>query len=135
MTPDAKPDLQLPRRGGGETILVVEDEARVRQFAVTALTRLGYVVHEAGDGQSALALIDEVSGIDLLFTDVILPGGMSGLDLARQARRRRPGLKVLYTTGYARDTVLGEDESAVIEKPYRRHSLALSVTMAFAAGT
>ena len=113
---DATPELQLPRRGGGETILVVEDEARVRQFAVTALTRLGYVVHAASDGQSALALIDEVSGIDFLFTDVILPGGMSGPDLARQARRRRPELKVLYTTGYARDTVLGEDESAVIEK-------------------
>ncbi len=89
---------------------------------------LGYRIVAATDGRSALAALDETPEVDLLFTDVVLPGGMGGVELAREARRRRPGIKVLFTTGYAERAAvhqgrLGTDD-ALIEKPYRKAVLA-----------
>jgi CheY-like chemotaxis protein len=85
---------------------VVEDDADVRRFAVELLGELGYGVLAAADGAAALGVLDRHPGIRLLFTDCVLPGAMNGREVAREARRRRPSLKVLYTTGYTRDVVV-----------------------------
>jgi PAS domain S-box-containing protein len=90
----------------GETILVVEDEPRVRRVSVRRLKELGYAVIEADSGPAALAVLDRGESIDLLFTDVVMAGGMTGIDLAREASRRRPGLKILFTSGYAEPSVI-----------------------------
>jgi PAS domain S-box-containing protein len=116
---------------GEETILVVEDDAAVRKIAITLLTALGYRVLEANCGAQALALIDERQDIDLLFTDMIMPGGMTGAELARQALRQNPTLKVLFTSGYT-DTVILDKEmllssEKILSKPYLRHQLAQKV--------
>lgn len=89
-----------------ETILVVEDDADVRVFTAEMLGALGYRVLSASDARSALDILAQESHIDLLFTDVGLPGGVNGRQLADEARRRRPALKVLYTTGYARNAII-----------------------------
>jgi CheY-like chemotaxis protein len=89
----------------GETILVVEDEADVHSFMVETLRELGYNVVEAPDAPSGLRLLEAHREIDLLFTDVGLPGGMNGRQLAEEAQRRKAGLKVLFTSGYARNAI------------------------------
>jgi CheY-like chemotaxis protein len=89
-----------------EVILVVEDEPDVRLSTVGMLEELGYTVVEAADGASALQLLADRPEIRLLFTDVGLPGGMNGRQLAEKARETRPDLKVLYTTGYARNAII-----------------------------
>src|ERR1700740_3352394 len=93
---------QLPR-GRSELVLVVEDDPDVRDYTVEMVGDLGYSVLSAPDGASALRLLDSHREVSLLFTDVGLPGGMNGRQLAEQALRRQPRLKVLYTTGYARN--------------------------------
>jgi signal transduction histidine kinase len=97
---ETSPRVSRPR--GRETILVVEDDAHVRRGTVDSLRELGYAVLEAHDGPSALAVVGGSDPIDLLFTDVVLRGGMSGTEVARQALVLRPALRVLFTTGYAR---------------------------------
>src|SRR5207302_10289856 len=92
--------------GDGETILVVEDDEDVRAFAVELLGALGYDVLAAKDGPAALEILDRHPGIRLLFTDCVLPGGMNGPEVADEPCRRRPGLRVLYTTGYTRDAIV-----------------------------
>ncbi|HET6234591.1 MAG TPA: PAS domain S-box protein [Acetobacteraceae bacterium] len=98
-------DLPVPR-GHGETILVVEDEPGVRRLATDMLLELGYGVLDASDGTTALRVIDAHREIELLFTDIGLPGGMNGRQLADEVLRRRPGLKVLFTSGYARNAIV-----------------------------
>jgi PAS domain S-box-containing protein len=88
-----------------ETILVVEDDPDVRAFSVQSLRELGYHVLEAVDGHAALRLLEAPRRIDLLFTDVVLPGGLTGAQVAARARAGRPDLKVLFTTGYARNAI------------------------------
>jgi len=109
-------------RARGETILVVEDDAAVRAAAIEMLRELGYRVLEAADGRAALRLLEAEPEVTLLFTDVGLPGGLNGRQLAREAQRRRTGLKVLFTTGYARDAIVhqGRLEAGVelIVKPF-----------------
>jgi PAS domain S-box-containing protein len=111
-----------------ETILVVEDEPAVRAVAVMHLTKLGYQVLEAEDGAAALKVLQAFGGIDLLFTDLIMPNGMNGQELLRKARGQRPTLKALFTSGYseqfirARDSV--DQDVPLIGKPYRRQALA-----------
>jgi len=92
--------------GSGETILVVEDDPRVRRVSVRRLKELGYTVIEADSGPAALAVLNRGEPIDLLFTDVVMAGGMTGIDLAREASRHRPGLKTLFTSGYAEPSVI-----------------------------
>jgi PAS domain S-box-containing protein len=125
--------IALPR--GSETVLVVEDEAQVRNVAMAFLTRLGYRVLQAEDSAAALALLEREPGIALLFTDVVLPGG-DGVSLARDARRQRPQLAVLYTSGYASGNVLDRIPEAerehLISKPYRREELAFKLRQALA---
>lgn len=123
-------DQELQATGAqNETILLVEDDADVRAFGSESLRELGYTVLEAENGQSALKLLDSNRQISLLFTDVGLPGGMNGRELSQQARTRRPGLKVLFTTGYARNAIVhnGRLDPGVelIAKPFTQAALAL----------
>ena len=110
----------------GERILVVEDEASVRSITADILRREGYTVVEASDGFEALERLKE-GRYNLLFTDVVLPKGLSGIDVAVKAEILHPGLKVLFTTGYARNEVMFSDRADgphnVIPKPYRRLAL------------
>jgi len=113
------------------TILVVEDEEAVRASSVEMLRELGYAVFEAGDGPDALQILEQEPKIELLFTDVVLPAGLNGRELAEEARRRRPDLKVLYTTGYARNAIVhhGRLDPGVdlISKPFSYSALAAKV--------
>ena len=97
---------QAPAHGGAETILVVEDHEDLRTYSTEVLSDLGYRVIGAADGADALRRLAEEPSINLLFTDVVLPGGMDGRRLAEEAARRHPGLKVLYTTGYTRNAIV-----------------------------
>ena len=98
--------VSITRVALGETILVVEDDQRVRRVSVRRLKELGYAVIEADSGPAALLVLDREEPIDVLFTDIVMPGGMTGLDLAHEARRRRPELKILFTSGYAEPAAL-----------------------------
>ena len=116
----------------GETILVCEDDEDVRAFSVQALRDLGYRVLEASDGETALHLLANDDGkIDLLFTDVVLPGGMTGAVVAERARQSRPDLKVLFTTGYARNAIVhhGRLDPGVelLSKPFAYTDLATRI--------
>jgi len=115
-----------------QVILAVEDDSAVRTHVAELLRGLGYQVVVAPDANAALRLLQETPGIELLFTDVILPGGMTGADLAVEARRQRPQLKVLFTSGYPRNAItqagfLGAD-AEVLAKPYRRTELATKLS-------
>jgi signal transduction histidine kinase/ActR/RegA family two-component response regulator len=131
----AEPDLAPPRpaeRGGPEEIvLVVEDDDSLRPHGAATLRELGYSVLEAANGQGALDIVDAEPRIDLLFTDIVLPGGMNGRQLAAEAVRRRPGLKVLLTSGYARDAKVHDggagQGAAFIAKPFRYAELAAKI--------
>jgi PAS domain S-box-containing protein len=113
--------------GGAETILLVEDDELVRSYAHAQLVSLGYAVLQARDGSQALRVLEDGQPVDLLFTDVVMPG-MSGRELAEQARAMRPGLRVLYTSGYTQDAIVHDgrlDEGVqLLSKPYRRDELA-----------
>jgi signal transduction histidine kinase len=115
--------------GGSETILVVEDEELVRDVAVEMLRELGYEILTASNGVEALEVLRGKASVDLLFSDVLMPGGVSGVALATKARQIRRGLKVLLTSGYpARDSDrVGTAEFPLIQKPYQRDKLALMV--------
>jgi PAS domain S-box-containing protein len=117
--------------GGSETILVVEDDADLRETVVTALTQLGYRALSAANGAAAVRILSGSERIDLLFTDVMMPGGMLGPALAKRARELRPDIDVLFTTGYADNAVLagtaGLTSSDVIHKPYRNEDLATRI--------
>lgn len=119
--------------GGTETILVVEDDADLRETVVTALTQLGYRALSAANGAAALRILSGPERIDLLFTDVMMPGGMLGPALAKRARELRPDIDVLFTTGYADTAVLagtaGLTSSDVIHKPYRNEDLAMRIRL------
>jgi len=128
---DAHAGVPTPEGNAHETILVVEDDDNVRAFSVEALRDLGYRVLEAPDGPSAVRLLETKTPVDLLFTDVVLPGGMTGAQVAARARELRPGLKVLFTTGYARNAIFhhGRLDKGVqlITKPFSFADLAAKV--------
>jgi CheY-like chemotaxis protein len=124
-------DLPNPEAAQEETILVLEDDDDVRSYSVDSLRELGYRVLEAHDGPSALRLLERQPRVDLLFTDVVLPGGLTGAQVAAQARALRPTLKVLFTTGYARNAIIhhGRLDKGVqlIVKPFSFNDLAAKV--------
>ncbi|MBC9179230.1 ATP-binding protein [Pseudoroseomonas ludipueritiae] len=122
-----------PRRrpGHGETVLVVDDEPVIRMLVVEVLQDLGYAALEAADGAAALELLQEEGRLDLLVTDVGLPGGLNGRQLADAARAGRPGLKVLFITGFAETAALGngrlEPGMQVMTKPFALDALATRI--------
>ena len=117
--------------GGSETILVAEDDEQVCATVVSLLTELGYQVLKAGDAAAALAVIESGARIDLLFTDVVMPGPLRSPDLARKARERIPGLAVLFTSGYTQNAIVhgGRLDAGVelLSKPYTREALARKI--------
>ena len=116
---------------GHETILVVEDDPLVQGYVIAQLGGLGYRTLVAGDGAAALALVDQGASFDLLFTDIIMPGGMNGRELAEAVRLRRPGMRVLYTSGYTDNTIVHEGHLdpgvALLQKPYRKSELSQKI--------
>ena len=122
---------------GDESILIVEDDALVREYVVTQISRFGYHSLAAGNAAEALAVIDRGERIDLLFTDVILPGGMNGRQLATEALKRRPGLKVLYTSGYTENALVHhgrlDADVLLLAKPYLSSDLARMLRIALAS--
>ncbi|RTL71251.1 MAG: response regulator, partial [Hyphomicrobiales bacterium] len=136
------PDVPSPKEravaAGHPTvvILVVEDDDRVRTYSVEALRDLGYTVHHASSGAEALALLDSGLPVTLLFTDMVMPA-LHGRELADLALQKRPGLKVLFTTGYSGDAILHrrmlDGESQVLPKPFSIEQLAASIRKALDA--
>ena len=121
---------------GNETILLVEDDDMVRAYVENELKALGYRVIVTRNGPEALEVLRGSGQIDLLFTDVVMPGGLFGPQLAEQASRLRPGLKVLFTSGYSEHPVASADrpDARILNKPFRRHDLALMLRSVLQAG-
>jgi CheY-like chemotaxis protein len=113
------------------TVLVVEDNVDVRRIVCKLLQDFGCTVLEASSGAAALEILQTDRTIDLMFSDVVMPGGMSGTDLVQAARRLRPGIKTLLTTGFAeaslRNQVQFADAGEILTKPYRRQDLARKI--------
>lgn len=120
-----------PVTGGHETILVVEDDAAVRDTVVTLLMELGYQVLTAEDATRALAVIESGIAIDMLFTDVVMPGTLKSPELARKAKQRLPNLSVLFTSGYTENSIVHggqlDEGVSLLSKPYTRDALARKV--------
>ena len=127
---EEEPVSWAPEGSGAESVLVVEDDEAVRAHSVDVLRELGYRVLEAADGPAALRTLER-EAVDLLFSDVVLAGGMTGAQLAREAVALRPGLRVLFTTGYARNAIVhhGRLDPGVqlITKPFTYVDLAARV--------
>src|SRR4029079_9860614 len=114
--------------GGHETILVVEDDKLVRHYVLTQLHSLGYVTLDAANATEALAVVASGHTFDLLFTDVIMPG-LNGRQLANEMQKVKPGLKVLYTSGYTENAIIHHgrlDEGVLLlAKPYRKSAMSI----------
>jgi len=120
--------------GAGELVLVVEDDDRVRRLTVSRLRQLGYDVVEAENGPHALEILAAQPDIELIFTDLVMPGGMNGYDLCKEVRRRWPGKPVLLTSGYAEELTHGDklasENLLLLRKPYRQAALAEFISQA-----
>ena len=135
---DVLPEISSHRAGNGEMILVVEDDPEVRAYSCDVLRELGYSVSAASDGPSALEIIDGGGTIDLLFTDVVLPGTLTGKDVADRLHVVRPGVPVLFTSGYAREAIghqgrLSPDVE-LLTKPFTYAALAQKIGEALVRG-
>jgi CheY-like chemotaxis protein len=119
----------------GETVLVVEDDPEVRSLAVSLLSNLGYKVMEAATGMAALERLEAATGVDLLLTDVVMPGGMNGRELATEVVRRNPEIKVLYMSGYTENAIAHhgrlDADAELLQKPFRGGDLARAVRRIF----
>ncbi|NOS68373.1 MAG: response regulator, partial [Verrucomicrobia bacterium] len=129
-------DPIAPVTGGTETILVVEDEVIIREMAQTLLEELGYKILLAENGREALEVWEQNhDSIDLLLTDMVMPEGVSGMELAEQLLAQKPGLKVVFASGYTVDEVseefLARNNARFLQKPYNRASLSRAVRQAF----
>jgi PAS domain S-box-containing protein len=133
LAPQVGADENGEMRGAasGEIILAVDDNADVRATVAVQLRQLGYQVLEAANAKAALEILDSGGRIDLLFTDVIMPGGIDGKELAKQARVKRPDLKVLFTSGFPGGSLARsgdyDENDVLLSKPYRQRDLARSV--------
>ena len=117
--------------GDGEVVLLIDDEPIIRMLIAEVLGEAGYAVIEASDGPTGLSVLDSPAKVDLLVTDVGLPGGMNGRQVADAARVKRPGLKILFITGYAENAVIGsgrlDKDMFVLSKPFQMDALASRV--------
>jgi len=122
---------------GGETVLLVEDDEAMRDLSERLLTGLGYAVRTAVDGPAALAVLESGERVDVLLTGIVMPGGINGPELARRARAGRPGIRVVFMSGYGgggTERVKAPDPGeAVLQKPFRRADLARAVREALDA--
>jgi len=122
---------ELSKVASSEVVLVVDDNSEVRSTAVKLLKEFGYQVLEASNGRIALEMLDAAPRVDLLFTDLIMPGGMDGKELANQAQSERPNLKVLFTSGFPGAALTNgaalDVDAPFLSKPYRKHDLAKAV--------
>ena len=118
----------LPFTAKTQTVLVVEDDDDARATLAAMVTELGYRVVEAENGASALPILQQERPVDILLSDVIMPGGMNGLDLAKAANKRRPDLKVLFVSGYDRMAIAQatkyDDSLRLLNKPFSLMDLA-----------
>ena len=132
------PASALRRAEAGETVLAVEDEPAVLSAVVENLADLGYRVVPARDAAEALDRLRAGERVDILFSDVVMPGGMNGVQLAVEAGRLRPGLRVLLTSGYTGEALAGQHsvpaDVPVLAKPYRREELAAQLKVAGRSG-
>ena len=133
--PELEPETEAPR-ATGESLLVIEDDPEVLDLAVIMLESLGYEVVSAQDGAQALAVLEATPRIDLVLSDVMLPGGLLGPEVIQRARQARPNLRVLFMSGYAdaeaRSSGLLAEGATVLSKPFRRHDLACQLRVALA---
>lgn len=136
---DEHDEVRVEQSTGGETVLVVEDDPLVRTFSTNQLALLGYKVLVAEHALRALEILQSDQNIDLLFTDVVMPGGMGGRELVQKALELRPGIKVLYTSGYTENAIVhhGRLDPGVmlLNKPYRRVDLARKIRAALGGST
>ena len=130
-TDEVELQADAPRADSGEVVLVVEDDDDVRSHTTDQLRELGYRVLEAAHGAAALDVLARHPEVKLLFTDVGLPGGMTGRPLVEEVRRRWPGLRVLYTTGYARNAIVHggvlDPGTELLPKPFTYAALAAKI--------
>jgi PAS domain S-box-containing protein len=131
--PTAAERTAAPR--AGHVVLVVEDDTGVRELTVARLKAIGYRVLEAPDGRQAVEILKSDTQVDLVFTDLVMPGGMSGRDVALMAEDIRPGIKVMLTSGYAEDLVRDDDPDfahrPILRKPYRQADLVSALREVF----
>jgi CheY-like chemotaxis protein len=118
-------------------VLVVEDNPEVRELTLQRVEGLGYVVHEAENGPDAVRLIDSGEPVDVILSDIVMAGGMSGYDLARWAKDNAPHIKVILTTGYAAEEASNDPaeliDAPILRKPYPRADLAKALRNALRA--
>lgn len=100
------------------TVLIVEDEPLVRMLAIEEFEEIGFEVFAANDGTSALEMLEQIDPLDLLFTDIQMPGISNGWQLGRRARELKPGIAIIYATGYGGDQAEPVEHSATVRKPY-----------------
>jgi CheY-like chemotaxis protein len=131
---DHPAERTVPTGAPEEVILIVEDEAEVRANASEMLHELGYEVAEAPDGRTALRILDRSPNVRLLFTDIGLPGGSNGCQVADEAIRLRPGLKLLFMTGYAHNAIVHQgrldSDIELLQKPFTFTELAMKIRRA-----
>ncbi len=141
VVPKAQPQLppqsgasSLRRAAVGETVLAVEDEPEVLATVVETLTDLGYQVLQANNAAEAMDILRSPEKVDLLFSDIVMPGGMNGVQLAVEASRIRPGINIVLTSGFTGEALDGEhdvpDDVSILTKPYRQHELAERLRLA-----
>lgn len=141
VVPEAQPQLppqsgasSLRRASVGETVLAVEDEPEVLATVVETLVDLGYHVLQANNAAEAMDILRSSNKIDVLFSDIVMPGGMNGVQLAVEASRIRPGLNIVLTSGFTGEALDGEhdvpDDVSILTKPYRQHELAERLRLA-----
>lgn len=100
------------------TVLIVEDEPLVRMLAIEEFEEIGFIVHAANDASSALEMIERIEPLDLLFTDIQMPGVSNGWELGRRARQLKPDIAIIYATGYSGERAEPVEHSATVRKPY-----------------
>ena len=122
---------EMKQRAG--TVLITEDDPDVLSLAVDTLRSLGYEVYSATNAAEALTILERATSIDVLFSDIVMPGGMNGVELSREARRLRPGIRVLLSSGYSRPGLQPEEGTNFISKPYQLPELARRLEAIIAA--
>ncbi|WP_296762313.1 PAS domain S-box protein [Sediminimonas sp.] len=134
---DELAEIAAPHVGAGYRILVVEDDIELRSFVHNVLTRMGYDIVEAENGVNALEILKKNDDFDLVFTDIVMPGGVTGIQLAKEAQEMYPGLKILFTSGYAHDALPKErhlpSDIPMLSKPFRTSELVGKVEAALAS--